>query len=240
MHTLIVDDDPPTVKMITYLLKEENYTVTSAENGMVALELLEREKPDIVILDVMMPRMDGLEVCRKIREFSKVPIIMLSAKGQVLDKITALRTGADDYITKPFEPAELLARVNAILRRSTVSFTNGSPAKFSVGDVEIDTVERRARVRGRKPVYLTPTELRLLHCLMRNAGRTLTRDTLREQVWEYTYDGESNSIDVYIKRLRTKLEKNPTQPELLITVRGQGYRFAPPPPINRPSYQSRI
>jgi DNA-binding response OmpR family regulator len=214
--------------MVSFLLREENYTVSSISQPVAALELIENEQPDLVILDVMMPRLDGLELTQRIRQISSVPILILSAKGQVADKVSALSVGADDYMAKPFEPAELLARVKAIIRRSSLAASLEVKTKLNVGDVEINTVEGKVRIKGQPPKSLTPTEMRLLYCLMRNAGRILTRDVLRQAVWEYDYEGDSNGVDVYVKRLRTKLESDPSTPKLIITVRGYGYKFVQP------------
>jgi DNA-binding response OmpR family regulator len=229
MRILIVDDDPPTVKWTSFLLRDEGYEVLTADNGRAALELVERESPDLVILDVMMPQIDGLEACRRIRQTMDVPIIMLSAKGETADKVTGLGMGADDYLAKPFEPAELLARVKAVLRR-TEAFTafDDSQSRVAVGEIRLDPVGNKVFLPGDKTVELTPIEFRLLHVLMRNAGRVLSHDYLLSSAWGYEYEGYSNQIAVYIRRLRTKLEDDPSNPKYLITVRGMGYRFERP------------
>jgi DNA-binding response OmpR family regulator len=224
MHVLVVDDDAPSVKMIAFLLREEGYTVSTADNGVTALELVEKQKPDLVILDVMMPHMDGHEVCRRIRAKMKVPIIFLSARGETSDRVRGLELGADDYLAKPFEPAELLARVRAVLRRTEAFAMGESQSKLSVGDFVLDPLENKAAVRG-KTIDLTPIEFRLLYCLARNSGRVLTHEFLLTAVWGYEYDGYSNQVAVYMRRLRNKIEKDPANPEYLLTVRGLGYRF---------------
>ena len=226
MRILIVDDDPPTVKWTSFLLRDEGYEVITADNGRSGLELVERELPDLVILDVMMPQIDGLEVCRRIRQTMDVPIIMLSAKGETADKVTGLKVGADDYLAKPFEPAELLARVKAVLRRTEAfSAFDDSQARVAVGDIRLDPVGNKVFLSDNRVVELTPIEFRLLHVLMRNAGRVLTHDYLLSTAWGYEYEGYSNQIAVYIRRLRTKLEDDPSDPKYIVTVRGMGYRF---------------
>jgi DNA-binding response OmpR family regulator len=224
MHILVVDDDAPSVKMIAFLLREEGYTVSTADNGMAALQLVEKEEPDLVILDVMMPHLDGHETCRRIRSKLHVPIIFLSAKGETSDRVQGLELGADDYLAKPFEPAELLARVKAVLRRTEAYAMGNGQTRLIAGDFILDPLENRASVRG-KPVDLTPIEFRLLHCLARNAGRVLTHDFLLDAVWGYEYEGYSNQVAVYIRRLRNKIEIDPSNPEHLQTVRGLGYKF---------------
>lgn len=229
MRILIVDDDPPTVKWTSFLLRDEGYEVITADNGRAALMLVERESPDLVILDVMMPQIDGLETCRRIRQTMDVPIIMLSAKGETADKVTGLKMGADDYLAKPFEPAELLARVKAVLRRTEVfSAFDDSQSRVAVGEIRLDPVGNKVFLPGDKTVELTPIEFRLLHVLMRNAGRVLTHDYLLSSAWGYEYEGYSNQIAVYVRRLRTKLEDDPSSPKYLLTVRGMGYRFERP------------
>jgi len=225
MRIMVVDDDPPSVKMISFLLREEGYDVTSADNGQTALEIIEREAPDLVILDVMMPHLDGFEVCRRIRQRMDVPIIFLSAKGETVDKVAGLQLGADDYLAKPFEPAELLARVKAVMRRAEVFAAEDTHSHLEVGQVTLDPVNNRVSFANGRMVELTPIEFRLLHCLMRNAGRILSHDLPMNAVWGYDYEGYSNQIAVYMRRLRMKIEENPDSPKYLTTVRGLGYRF---------------
>ena len=225
MRILIVDDDAPNVKMISFLLREEGYDVVSVDNGPAALELVDREQPDLVILDVMMPHMDGFEVCRRIRQKQHVPIIFLSAKGETADKVTGLQLGADDYLAKPFEPAEFVARVKAVLRRADSRSGDEAQAKLTVGELSLDPLSNRVSFGDGRKVDLTPIEFRLLYCLMRNAGRILSHDLLMNAVWGYDYEGYSNQIAVYMHRLRLKLEQDPEQPKFLSTVRGLGYKF---------------
>jgi len=225
MRILVVDDDAPSVKMSSFLLREEGYEVTSTDNGLAALQLVEREAPDLVILDVMMPGLDGFEVCRRIRQKADVPIIFLSARGETADKVTGLELGADDYLAKPFEPSELLARVKAVMRRSEIFALEDTQSQLTVGDITLDPVSNRAIFADERTVDLTPIEFRLLHCLMRNAGRILGHDLLMSAVWGYDYEGYSNQIAVYVRRLRLKIEEEPDHPKLLLTARGLGYKF---------------
>ena len=218
MRILVVDDDPPSVKMISFLLHEEGYTVLTASNGADALDIVEREAPDLVILDVMMPHMDGLEVCRRIRRTMQVPILILSAKGETADRVVGLDVGADDYLSKPFDPTELLARVRAVLRRAEAF-------GFSDSDAGFLTVGNKVFMPSGKVAELTPIEFRLLHYLVRNAGRILSHDQVLDNVWGYGYDGYANQIAVYMRRLRNKLEADPNNPTYLLTVRGLGYKF---------------
>ncbi len=225
MRILVVDDDVPSVKMISFLLREEGYEVTSTDSGLTALELIERQTPDLVILDVMMPHLDGFEVCRRIRQKMDVPIIFLSAKGETVDRVAGLQLGADDYLAKPFEPAELLARVKAVMRRVEAFAMEDTQSRLTVGDITLDPMSNRAAFADGQKVDLTPIESRLLHCLMRNAGRVLPHDVLISAVWGYDYEGYSNQVAVYIRRLRTKIEADPDNPKLLTTARGLGYKF---------------
>jgi DNA-binding response OmpR family regulator len=228
MRILAVDDDRNNLKMLAFLLKEEGYEVLTADNGKLALELVETKHPDLVILDVMMPQLDGLEVCRRIRQTMDVPIIILSAKGETSDKVLGLELGADDYLPKPFEPSELLARVKAVLRRSELATFDDTNVAVAVGGLRLDPVSNRVFLEDGRAVDLTPIEFRLLHCLMRNAGRILSHDFLLSHAWGYEYEGYSNQIAVYIRRLRSKLEPDPANPIYITTVRGLGYRFEKP------------
>ena len=206
MRVLVVDDDPPSIKMTSFLLQEEGYTVLTATNGQEALRKVEQESPDLVILDVMMPHMDGLEVCRRIRRTTNLPIIILSAKGETSDRVTGLELGADDYLAKPFEPSELLARVRAVLRRAEAFSYGDTQTLLTAGGIRLDPVNSTATLLARnETIQLTPIEFRLLHCLMRNAGRVLTHDQLINAVWGYEYEGYGNQIAVYMSRLRTQL-----------------------------------
>ena len=225
MRILAVDDDRNNLKMLDFLLREEGYEVLTTDNGRTALELVDSQHPDLVILDVMMPQVDGFEVCRRIRQTMDVPIIMLSAKGETADRVSGLELGADDYLPKPFEPSELLARVKAVLRRSEITTFDDPNAAVSVSGLRLDPVVNRVILNNGDAVNLTPIEFRLLHCLMRNAGRTLSHDFLLSHAWGYEYEGYSNQIAVYVRRLRSKVENDPANPRYIVTVRGLGYRF---------------
>ena len=227
MRILIVDDDPPSVKMIGFLLREEGYTVLTANSGPEALGLLNEEMPDLVILDVMMPGMDGLEVCRRIRRSTDLPIIFLSARGETSDRVAGLDVGADDYLPKPFEPSELLARVRAVMRRAEAFAFGDRLNQLTVAGIHLDPVNNLAVLDDGREIYLTPIEFRLLHYLMNNAGRALTHDQLFATVWGYDYDGSTNLVAAHMRRLRRKIEEDPSNPKHLVTARGIGYRFAP-------------
>jgi DNA-binding response OmpR family regulator len=225
MRVLIVDDDPPSLKMTAFLLAEEGYEVATADNGLDALRLVEQQAPDLVILDVMMPGLDGLQVTQRIRRNMSLPIIILSAKGETVDRVQGLDVGADDYLAKPFEPAELLARVRSVLRRSD-AFSFGDPqVSLTTGGLLIDPITNMVHLPDGAKTELTPLEFRLLHCLMRNPGRTLTHDQIISHVWGYDYDGYANQIAVYVRRLRVKIEADPDNPKYVQTVRGLGYKF---------------
>jgi YD repeat-containing protein len=227
MRILIVDDDRPSVKMIGFLLSEEGYTVLTANSGPEALALLNEEMVDLVILDVMMPGMDGLEVCRRIRRSTDLPIIFLSARGETSDRVAGLDVGADDYLPKPFEPSELLARVRAVMRRAEAFAFGDRLNQLTVAGIHLDPVNNLAVLDDGREVYLTPTEFRLLHYLMNNAGRSLTHDQLFATVWGYDYDGSTNLVAAHMRRLRRKIEEDPSNPKRLVTARGIGYRFSP-------------
>ncbi len=228
-RVLVVDDNLQSLKMLRFLLEDEGYDVTVASTAALAVEALEGAANPIhlVVLDVMMPGVDGFDLCNRIRrEGEGVPIIFLSARGEPADRAEGLRLGADDYIVKPFDPGELLARIAAVLRRSRNSpALSDSQPSLRLGEVELDPARLKVRVAEKRQADLTPTETKLLHCLMRNAGRVLTRDVLINQVWDYDYDGNNNTVDVYIRRLRQKVEPDPNEPRYIRTVRGAGYVF---------------
>ncbi len=225
-HILVVDDDATNTKLLKFLLSDEGYQVTALNSPTEALRVVSEQVYDLIILDIMMPGMDGLDLCRRIRTTSTAPIIFVSARGEVKDKIIGLKAGGDDYISKPFDPNELLARTWAALRRSRQLANTESSLKTA--DLILDPVDNQVTlVRTGKTVSLTPIEARLLRCLVSNPGRTLTREALMIKVWDYAYEGESNQLDVYIKRLRSKIEEHPSEPKLLLTMRGVGYRFQP-------------
>ncbi len=225
MRILIVDDDRPSLKMTAFLLREEGYTVFTADNGHDALRMIDEKTPDLLVLDVMMPGMDGWEVTRQLRRTTNLPIIILSAKGETSDRVFGLDLGADDYLAKPFEPSELLARVRSVLRRAE-AFTFGEPqSQLNVEGFRLDPVNNTITLPTGRTAELTPIEFRLLHCLVRNNGRVLTHEQLLSTVWGYDYDGYSNQVAVYIRRLRSKLEPDADEPRHILTVRGLGYKF---------------
>ncbi len=228
MHRiLVVDDDPTNTKLLKFLLSDEGYQVTALHSPTEALRLVSEQDFDLLILDIMMPGMDGLELCRRIRTTSTAPIIFVSARGEVTDKISGLQAGGDDYISKPFDPNELLTRTWAALRRSH-QLARSSESCLKTADLILNPVDNQVTlVRTGKTVSLTPIESRLLCCLVSNPGRTVTRAALTIKVWDYAYEGDSNQLDVYIKRLRSKIEEHPSAPKLLLTLRGVGYRFQP-------------
>ena len=221
---LVVDDDQETVNLVRINLEVRGYEVLTAQNGATALALADTQKPDLVILDVLLPDMEEHEVCRKIREGSEVPIIMLTVKTEEEAKVTYLSLGADDYLTKPFGMQELLARVKAVLRRTSLYTQRHRSARFSSGPIEIDFDARQVTV-NKRVVQLSPTEYNLLQQLALNAGKALTHFTLLQKVWEPEYGEECEYLRVYIRRLRKKLEPDPTHPCLLVTEPRVGYRF---------------
>ena len=225
MRVLVVDDDAPSLKMTAFLLVEEGYDVFTADNGIDALRLIEEKLPDLVILDVMMPGMDGLQVTQRIRSSMNLPIIILSAKGETADRVVGLDVGADDYLAKPFEPSELLARVRSVLRRADAYTFGDSQSALMAHGLHIDPVTNLVTLPSGVKVELTPLEFRLLHCLMSNQGRIMTHDKIISSVWGYDYDGYSNQIAVYVRRLRLKIETDPDNPQYVQTVRGVGYKF---------------
>ena len=223
MKILVVDDEKLLVKGMKFNLENEGYEVECAYDGAAAVELARTCRFDLIILDVMMPQLDGLETCMRIREFSNVPIIMLTAKSDDADKLMGFESGADDYLTKPFNILELKARVRALLRRAAgVQRTVG--AELSAGDITLNTEERAAFKAGR-PVELTAKEYDLMEMLMRNPRRVYSRENLMNVVWGYTYSGDYRTVDVHIRRLREKLESNPAEPEYILTKWGVGYYF---------------
>ena len=222
---LVVDDEASIVNIIAYNLKKEGYEVITAENGEDGLELALSENPDLVLLDIMMPKMEGYEVCRKLREKSDVPIIMLTARADEVDKVIGLEMGADDYVTKPFGNRELMARVKAHLRRSTVKdipAENGNVQTF--GDLSIDFDRYEVKKRG-EVINLTMREFELLTFLATQKTQIFNRETLLEKVWGYEYFGDVRAVDVTIRRLREKIEDDPSKPRFIITKRGIGYYF---------------
>jgi two-component system response regulator MtrA len=224
-HILVADDDLSITTLIEKALEDPHYQIAVAKDGMEAIQAFEKGQFDIVILDVMMPYVDGFQVCKHIRERSDVPIIILTARGGTEDVVHGFELGADDYITKPFKVVELVARVEAILRRVEGHHRRKAPPVVRVGDLEIDEPRHRVVVRGEE-VNLTPMEFELLYFLAANAGQVFDRDTLYREVWHYEHAGETNLVDVCVRRLREKVELTPSRPRNIITVRGVGYKFA--------------
>ncbi|MCI9239805.1 response regulator transcription factor [Oscillibacter sp.] len=223
MKILVVDDERTLVKGIKFNLENEGYEVECAYDGAAAVELAREGKLDLIILDLMMPEVDGLEACMRIREFSNVPVIMLTAKSEDTDKLMGFECGADDYLTKPFNILELKARVRALLRRAAgVQRTRGSI--LTAGGITLNTEERSA-ARGETPVDLTAKEYDLIELLMRNPRRVYSRENLMNVVWGYSYAGDYRTVDVHIRRLREKLEENPAEPDHIMTKWGVGYYF---------------
>jgi len=219
---LIVDDEKNIVELIKFHLKKENYRVIEAYKGKDALDLYRKEKPDLIILDVMLPDMGGFEVCKTIRKESRIPIIMLTAKGEEIDKILGFELGADDYITKPFSPRELLARIKAVLKRTRTS--NIDTNQIQVGPFKIN-VNKREIYKNDKLLELKPKEFDLLKLFITNPGRVFTRQYLLEQIWGYDYLGDTRTVDVHIRRLRQKIEDNDKNATYIKTVHGVGYKF---------------
>lgn len=228
MRVLVVDDHAPSLKWTSILLREEGYDVLLADNGRDALRIVENEPVDLLILDIMMPQIDGYEICRRVRQNSDAGIIFVSALGETEDRVKGLELGADDYLVKPFEPSELLARVRAVLRRTGQSHEPDSDQRIAIDSLELNPVSNRLELSDGEIIDLTPIECRLLHALMRNAGRTLTHEMLLDAGWGDHYEGSNNQVAVYIRRLRAKLEPEPDDPMYLHTVRGIGYRFEAP------------
>jgi len=224
VRILVADDDLAIIKLICASLKNEGCDILTAMGGAEALEAVEREMPDLVILDILMPKIDGFEVCLRLREWSQIPIIMLSAKSDASDKVRCLNIGADDYITKPFGVSELTARVRAVLRRTGAADTTPTQPSFTSGDLEINFVERRVTVAGNE-VRLTPTEYSLLRELALNAGKVFTHSDLLEKVWGPEYGQKREYLRVFIGRLRAKFEPDPANPRYITTVPGVGYKF---------------
>ncbi len=224
---LLVDDEKTLVKALKFNLEREGFLVEEAFDGEEALEKAFKVKPDIVILDLMLPGLDGFEVCREIRKKEEIPIIMLTAKGDDIDKVLGLELGADDYLTKPFNPRELVARMKAILRRS-VNRDEGLHKQIQIGSLQIDLLQHRVR-KGERDIDLTAKEFALLSFLASNAGRVYSREQLLEQIWGYNYYGDARTVDVHIRHLREKIEEEPSNPQLIITVWGTGYKFREEP-----------
>lgn len=238
VKVLLVEDEESFIDALTIGLANEGFKVVVARDGAEALTLFDATKPDLILLDLMLPKVSGIDVCRSIRAHSNVPIIMVTAKGTEIDTVVALEIGADDYVTKPYRLRELVARMRAVLRRAPGSAggTGVGPGSgnsiethstFEAGEVSVDLDRRRVFVRGEE-VHLRRKEFELLKLLVENAGRVLTRDVLIDRVWGADYIGDTKTLDVHIKRLRSRVEVDPSKPGLITTIRGVGYRFDPP------------
>ena len=224
---LVVEDEPSFVEALTIGLTREGFRVVAVTDGFEAVQRFDDVQPDIVLLDVMLPKLSGIDVCRQLRKRTHVPIIMVTAKGAEIDTVVGLEVGADDYITKPYRMREVVARMRAVLRRSPgdgAGASELSPGSLAVGNVMLDPDEHRVTIDG-ADVSLPLKEFELLHLLMANAGRVLPRETLIDRVWGSDYVGDTKTLDVHIKRLRSKVEPNPTSPTRIITYRGLGYKF---------------
>jgi DNA-binding response OmpR family regulator len=219
---LVVDDDPLILRLVRVHLEKAGYRILTAMNGEDALNLVAAQSPDLVVLDLMLPKMDGYEVCRNIREFSLVPVVMLTAKGEQVDKLRGFEMGADDYLTKPFGPPELLARVQAVLRRSQQGAAPSTPAVVRCGRISIDFVRRRVTA-GDETVKLTPTEFKVLQQLALNAGKVLSHTDLLTKVWGPEYRDDREYLWAYIRHLRRKLEADPDRPVHILSEPGVGY-----------------
>ena len=224
---LVVEDEESFVEALTVGLKREGFLVRVAKDGLEALTLFDTVRPDLVLLDVMLPNLSGVDVCREIRSRSKTPIIMVTAKGGEIDTVVGLEVGADDYITKPYRLRELVARMRAVLRRAPRQDEPRSDgAVLEVGDVKLDPERHEVTVRGEQ-VPLPLKEFDLLELLLYNAGRVLTRETLIDRIWGPNYVGDTKTLDVHVKRLRSKVEDDPSRPRRIVTIRGLGYRYEP-------------
>lgn len=221
---LVIDDEPELLEMVQLILQTAGFDVITATDGASGLRLAYQKHPDLVILDIMMPGLDGLDVCRRLRELTDVPIIFLTARSDIEDIVAAFSCGADDYLTKPFHAAELLSRIRSALRRAAKQMDKESPTIVLPSAIMLDCDRHELEVEGRR-VYLTPTEFKVLRFLMRHAGRTLTPDAILLHVWGPEYLGEPDLVKQYIYRLRQKIEPDPDNPRYIHTIRGEGYYF---------------
>lgn len=225
-RVLVVEDEESFSDALSYMLRKEGFEVSVAETGPAALTEFDRTGADIVLLDLMLPEMSGTEVCRQLRTRSQVPIIMITARDSEIDKVVGLEIGADDYVTKPYSPRELVARVRAVLRRQVTDVAEAAASSLAVGPVRMDVDRHVVTVDG-APVQLPLKEFELLELLLRNAGRVLTRGQLIDRIWGADYVGDTKTLDVHVKRLRSKVEQAPSSPRHIVTVRGLGYKFEP-------------
>ncbi|GCF08679.1 response regulator transcription factor [Dictyobacter arantiisoli] len=230
-HILTADDDPQLLRLVSRSLELDDFDVLTATNGEEALAIIESQALDLILLDVMMPKMDGFTVCQKVREFSSVPIIIITARGQDDEKVKGLNLGADDYLTKPFNIDELVARVRAVLRRTQFTsqeLTHATRTVTTIGNLTIDYAQRLVTVNG-KEIVLTPTEYRVLAYLVQNAGCVVTQDLLLAYIWGQEYVGEGHMLQVNVNRLRRKIEPDPAHPRYILTKVGIGYQFSTKP-----------
>lgn len=225
---LVVEDEESFIEALQVGLKREGFRVEVARDGMQALDLFDLVRPDLVLLDVMLPKVSGIDVCRQLRKRSQVPIIMVTAKAAEIDTVVGLEVGADDYITKPYRLRELVARMRAVLRRAPLDRAGElTEDALVVGDVQLDPDQHEVLIRGER-VSLPLKEFELLHILLANAGRVLPRETLIDRVWGNDYVGDTKTLDVHIKRLRAKIEDDPGTPQKIVTIRGLGYKYERP------------
>jgi two-component system response regulator RegX3 len=228
-HVLVVEDEPSFAEALTIGLQREGFRVTVAADGANALERWRADEPDVILLDVMLPRLSGIDVCREIRTTSSVPIIMVTAKSTEIDAVVGLEVGADDYVTKPYRLRELVARIRAVMRRAESrgpqpALADRVARAMQVGDVSVDPLRHEVNVRGAL-VHLPLKEFELLLLLMENAGRVLPRETIIDRAWGTDYHGDTKTLDVHIKRLRQKIEQDPRHPTRIVTIRGLGYKY---------------
>lgn len=224
----MVEDEPSIVTLLTYNLEQAGFQVLTAEDGNQGLKLALEEKPDFIILDIMLPGMDGIEICKKLRqEKVKTPILMLTARDDEFDKVLGLELGADDYMTKPFSPRELVARIKAIMRRTNFENETEEDDVIVIGDLLINESRHVVQFKG-KPLELTPKEFELLLFFAKHRGKVLSRDQLLNGVWDFEYDGDTRIVDVHVSHLREKIEDNPKKPKYIQTIRGFGYKMEGP------------
>jgi two-component system response regulator RegX3 len=221
---LVVEDEESFIEALNVGLAREGFRVQVARDGLDAIDMFDAVRPDVVLLDVMLPKVSGIDVCRELRKRSRVPIIMVTAKGSEIDTVVGLEVGADDYVTKPYRIRELVARMRAVMRRSADREDDLSSDAMHVGDVALDPEKHEVRIRG-ELTQLPLKEFELLHVLLANAGRVITREQLIDRVWGSDYVGDTKTLDVHVKRLRAKVETDPAQPERIVTIRGLGYKY---------------
>ncbi len=222
---LVVDDEPVFRDTLAFNLRRDGFDVTTAADGLSAVEAFQKTEPDLILLDLMLPGISGIEVCKRVREVSSVPIIMVTAKDDEIDKVVGLEVGADDYLTKPYSYRELLARIRAVLRRSQADLAPaGASEILRAGRIEMDTEAHEVSVAGKK-IQMPLREFELLELLLQNADRVLTRNQILDRIWGLNYIGDTKTLDVHVKRIRSKIEEDPSRPAALVTVRGLGYKL---------------